>query len=386
MFVENLLKRNPDLINQVYKFHRENKIDPDTFVIDLDTFLINAKKLKENADKKNIRLFFMLKQLGRNPYLARKLVDIGYDGAVVVDFREAQIMMKNNIPICNAGHLVQIPNGFLKKLMSYGAEFITVYSLEKLELINTIARELGIVQKIMVRVVSDDDLLYDGQEAGFFPNELEKLLQASKQLKNIEIKGVTNFPTFLYDESSNTIKETNNLSTLKKAVKFFRDNNIEIEEINMPSATSIANLDLIKEHGGTSGEPGHGLTASTPLSKYTDTVELPCVCYLTEVSHNFKNKSKVYGGGIYRRGHMEKAIVKEYDSSQEIVKIKPTNLESIDYYFELDKQYDIGTTVILSFRFQIFVTRSNVVIIEGIRNNKAKIVGIYNSLGDKYEN
>ena len=41
----------------------------------------------------------------------------------------------------------------------------------------------------------------------------------------------------------------------------------------------------------------------------------------------------------------------------------------------------------MAFRFQIFVTRSNVVLLSGLKNNNPKIEGIYNSLGDevKYE-
>lgn len=35
----------------------------------------------------------------------------------------------------------------------------------------------------------------------------------------------------------------------------------------------------------------------------------------------------------------------------------------------------------MAFRFQIFVTRSDVVIMEGIHKGKPEIVGVYDSLG-----
>ena len=73
----------------------------------------------------------MLKQIGRNPYLAKQLMDMGYKGAVVVDFREAEIMMQHHIPIGNVGHLVQVPKGLLPKVVAYKPEVITVFSLEK---------------------------------------------------------------------------------------------------------------------------------------------------------------------------------------------------------------------------------------------------------------
>ena len=41
----------------------------------------------------------MLKQIGRNPLIARALTDMGYVGAVCVDFREALTMVENQIPL-----------------------------------------------------------------------------------------------------------------------------------------------------------------------------------------------------------------------------------------------------------------------------------------------
>lgn len=54
---------------------------PDSYLIDMDVLIDNAKKILEAAKVRNIRLYFMLKQLGRNPYIAKKLVELGYEGA-----------------------------------------------------------------------------------------------------------------------------------------------------------------------------------------------------------------------------------------------------------------------------------------------------------------
>ena len=56
-------------------------------------------------------------------------------------------------------------------------------------------------------------------------------------------------------------------------------------------------------------------------------------------------------------------------------------MESIDYYFEICGNNKVGETVIGAFRTQIFVTRSNVALIEGIKDKNPKIIGIYDSLG-----
>jgi len=62
--------------------------------------------------------------------------------------------------------------------------------------------------------------------------------------------------------------------------------------------------------------------------------------------------------------------------------IPPSN-ESIDYHFGLTKEGMVGDTVIMAFRYQIFVTRSDVVLVEGLEKKKPKIVGIYDSMGRK---
>lgn len=131
MFLEQTIKRNPGLIKASFELHQSGQIRPDSYVIDVDTFLENASFMLKEAKEKEIRLFFMLKQAGRNPYLARKLVELGYEGAVVVDYKEARVMMDHQIPIANAGHLVQIPTAQVEEIVAYRPQMITVYSEEK---------------------------------------------------------------------------------------------------------------------------------------------------------------------------------------------------------------------------------------------------------------
>ncbi|MFV0343416.1 MAG: YhfX family PLP-dependent enzyme, partial [Anaerocolumna sp.] len=106
MFLSTLIKRNRDFIDFIKASHENGEMQPDSFILDVDQILHNAVLIKEEADQYQIELFFMLKQIGRNPYIAKKLIEIGYKGAVVVDFREAEIMMDHGIPICHCGHLV----------------------------------------------------------------------------------------------------------------------------------------------------------------------------------------------------------------------------------------------------------------------------------------
>ena len=49
----------------------------------------------------------------------------------------------------------------------------------------------------------------------------------------------------------------------------------------------------------------------------------------------------------------------------------------------LSDLHTINETVIMAFRFQIFVTRSTVCIVKGIQSGNPEILGFYNSLGAK---
>ena len=381
MFMDMVEKRNPKLIQEAIMLHQSEKILPDTYVLDLDTIRNNAKKIVETARENNIELFFMLKQIGRNPVIAKMLIDVGFESAVVVDFKEANIMMKNNIPLGNVGHLVQIPQMMLKDIMIYGSKYLTVYSIEKLQSINKIAKEIGIKQKILLRVVSEQDELYPGQYGGFLIEDLPSLIDSLNELKNIEISGLTSFPCFLYDTKKESLMATHNIETVKKAKKILEEFDIYIKELNIPSATSVYTLPFIKEIGGTQGEPGHALTGTTPMHAKKVLAEKPALVYVSEVSHNFKGKGYIYGGGFYRRGHLENVLIDNH-GNQTKAHINPLSEENIDYYLEVNSEEPVGATAIMAFRTQIFVTRSEVALVSGIQDGKIEIKGIYDSQGN----
>lgn len=380
MFVNKLTERNPKLIEVALDLHEKNKLLPDTYVVDMDMLIQNAKAILKEAKKYQMNMYFMLKQLGRNPIIAKELVKLGYDGAVVVDFKEAEIMMQHNIPISNVGHLVQPPKAMIQKLVDYGCDFFTIYSIEKAREIDECARKSNKKQKIIIRIIGEDDLIYSGQTAGVLIENLPECIAELKKLSNIEIKGVTSFPCFLYDKEQNKNIPTENLYSVIKAKEILKDNGIEIENMNTPSTTCVSTIQEMVKYGATSGEPGHGLSGTTPIHALKDEVEIPCVLYLSEISHHLGDFSYCYGGGHYRRSHMENALV-----SKQLVrcKVNPPSLDSIDYHLELNSKFNIGDAVIMAFRFQIFVTRSDVVLIRGIHNDHPEIIGRFNSLGDE---
>lgn len=384
MFLDQTMKRNKALVETAFDLHRCGQILPDSYVIDVDSFLANARQILDKAREHDMKLYFMLKQVGRNPYLAKELVKMGYPGAVVVDFREAQVMMDHHIPIGNVGHLVQIPEAMVKSVTAYGPEVITVYSADKIRTINRAAGELGKKQGIMLRVFSENDMIYSGQTAGLRLDELEAAADfVERGCPHVEIKGVTSFPCYLYHEEAGDIRPTNNLETVLMAASMLIRRGYQNLIINTPSATCSQTIGKMAADGGNCGEPGHGLSGTTPMHMYQDMEEIPSVVYVSEISHNFMGRAYCYGGGHYRRSHVARALIGSEFAQTETVAVIPPADESIDYHFGLAKECGVGDTVIMSFRFQIFVTRSDVVLVRGIRDGKPEIVGVYDSLGRK---
>lgn len=382
MFLEQTVKKNPELIDTAITLHRAGTLMPDSFVVDMDTLMENAGHMLQTAKEADIRLFFMLKQLGRNPYIARELVNAGYEGAVVVDFKEADLMMKAGIPISNVGHLVQVPEWEVERVVTYGPEVITVFSMEKIRSIDRAAGKLGRVQGLLIRVYGEEDHIYSGQTAGFALCGLgETVRQIQRECPHVAIKGVTSFPCYLYEEALRKIAPTSNLQTVLEAVEILKREGITCEIVNTPSATCAYTIGLMKQYGGNCGEPGHGLTGTTPMHAAQDLAERPCVVYVSEISHNFDGKAYCFGGGHYRRSHVSKALVGAgRDGGRFLDVIVPTD-ESIDYHFGLSEMCKVGDTVLMAFRYQIFVTRSDVVLVKGISSGRPEIVGIYDSLG-----
>ena len=142
-------------------------------------------------------------------------------------------------------------------------------------------------------------------------------------------------------------------------------------------------MELMAKLGGNCGEPGHGLTGTTPAHMHMDLPEKQCVVYLSEVSHNFGGKAYCYGGGFYRRGHMANALVGSGPGALRPMGVTPPSLESIDYHFELDNTAQVGESVIMAFRYQIFVTRSDVVLLSGVSGGDPRVVGVWDSLGNQ---
>ncbi len=383
MFLNKVIEENPKLVRCAFDLHGKGMILPDTYILDLDRIIENARAIKEEADKHGIDLYFMLKQIGRNPLVAKELMDLGFKGAVTVDFKEALTMIDNNIHISNVGHLVQVPGAAMEKIIASKPDYFTVYSKQMIGAIDGAAKRSGHVQKLLIRLTDPDSKLYSGQIGGFLSSELEELYGYVSSLDHVQFAGFTVFPAFLYDEAEGKIMPTDNVKALERGLKFAEEKGLKDLNINLPSATCCASIPLIAGLKGSSGEPGHGLTGTTPLHKVSDQPEKPAYVYVSEVSHNYGDHAYCYGGGHYRRSHMEHVLVGKSFETAELRKISAPSDESIDYHFEIEGNCGVFDCCVMAFRTQVFTTRSHVAVVKGISNGRPEIMGLYDALGNK---
>lgn len=386
MFIKALKHQNPALISATRRLWQQEKIAPDSWVIDVDQVLDNGRRLLAVAEQYGITLYLMTKQFGRNPWLAEKLLALGYQGIVAVDYKESRVMRRAGLHVAHQGHLVQIPSSLIETAVAHNTDIITVFSQEKAREISAAAVRLGRVQAVMLKVYAEGDTLYPGQESGFSLAELDEVVTQLRLLPGIRLAGLTHFPCLLWNDALAQTLPTQNLQTLVTARHSLAQRGIEITQLNAPSAASCTSLPLLADFDVTHTEPGHALTGTIPANQHGDQPERIAMLLLTEISHSFKGQSYCYGGSYYRRGHARNALIftQGNDLPTEALLSKMDD-SSIDYHLALQGEYPPGSAVILCFRTQIFVTRSDVVLVTGIQHGEAAIVARYDSLGNIQE-
>lgn len=382
MFLDRLIETNRPLAELALAWEADGTVLPDTYVIDLDMVLRNARTMKAAADEAGISLYFMLKQLGRNPLIGRRLAELGLPGAVCVDFREALVMAEAGVPLGNVGHLVQTPRAALGRILAARPEVMTVYSVEKAAEIGAEAERQGFVQPVMLRVLGPGDTLYSGQYGGFVLEGLDQAVDALEKVHGVRIAGVCSFPCLLFSDKTGELEPQANVHTVRAAAELLGARGYEGLQLNMPSASCTRSVPIVAALGGTHMEPGHGLSGTTPYHAVHPTEpEGVAYTYVSEVSHNLGDASYCYGGGHYRRGHLKNALVGRSVDAARRVEVAPPSDESIDYYFGLSRPAPVGEPVLMCFRTQLFVTRSEVAVVSGLMEGNPRLEGVFDTQG-----
>ncbi|MGO4743239.1 YhfX family PLP-dependent enzyme [Serratia quinivorans] len=383
MFITALQRQNPALISAAVSLWQQRILRPDSYVIDVDTVEENARCILQAAQQNHLTPYVMSKQFGRNPWLCQRIIDQGFPGAAAVDFKEAQQLIQHGVPLCHAGHLVQIPEGEIAAILAQQPEVLTVFSVEKARSIAEQAKKLGITQPLLLKVYHQGDLLYPGQEGGFPLDEVVAAARQIAQLEHVQVAGVTHFPCLLSHKAGDIPQTTANFATLIEAVTRLRQAGFQIQQINAPSANSCSSLAMLAQLGVTHIEPGHAFTGTFPANVFGTEPERLAMLYITEISHHYQQLSFCYGGGHYRRSHVQYALVFTPNGQVHQTEVIPPEDHSIDYYLGLRGEFPIGSAVVMCFRTQIFVTRSDVAMVCGISQGTPQLAGVFDSQGNK---
>lgn len=388
MFLPVTRQRNPALLATAAELHRRQLIAPDTFVIDVDRVLANARILSAAARQAGLSLYAMTKQTGRNPFVALAAVEGGIRAAVAVDTAEARLLHEHQIPLGNVGHLVQVPVRDVPAVVGMQPEVMTVFSVDAAVRIGQSARAAGREQPLLLRVLDPGDFSYPGQEGGFRVAELPEVAREIGDVAGARVTGVTAFPCLLFDDASNTVEPTPNLASLLRAAELLRRFcGLELSQINAPSATCAATIPFLAAQGATHGEPGSALTGQTPLHAVSCQPELPAMVYVSEVTATRDDLAYCLGGGFYARSRASHALL--YPAGQgepELVEFLQPPADAIDYYGTLclpaGRRARVGDAVLFAFRSQVFVSRSSVAAVGGIARGRPELLGVCDAAGN----
>lgn len=378
------------MIRAAVELHQKGQIEPNTYVVDLDAVEGNARLIAGAARASGLSLYFMTKQVNRNPEFAKAVAGQGIPKAVAVDWDEALTLHQNGIAIGHVGHLVQVPQSVIGSLLSAGPEVLTVFSVDKAAQIAREARRLGLEQPVLLRVVGEDDQFFPGQVGGIPEGQLREAASAIARLDGVRIAGVTSFPCLNLDEESGRAVPTPNMGTLRRAAHWLGTQlGLSVEQVNAPGMTAAGTISLLVQEGATHGEPGHALTGTTPLHACSDQPETPAIVYVSEVSHVFGGKIYCYGGGFYPRSRAQSALIGRHPEDIFSVRaaFEGVSADNIDYYGALVTEgpfsAEIGDTVIFAFRAQMFTSRSSLALVRGAATGKPQLAAVYDPRGQR---
>jgi predicted amino acid racemase len=399
MFLEQLLARNPGLVRAAGQLAVSQQIPPNTFVLDLDAIRANGRAIRSAAEEHGMSLYWMLKQVGRNPLVAGALAAPGSAETVSVDAACAHSLLDNGFRLGHIGNLVQIARADLPRLLAARPEVVSVFSTAMAREVGRVAAGLGFDQQVLLRVAHPArDTYLPGMEAGFLLSELTEVVPAIQRIEGVDIAGVTSFPTISYAELG-APRPTGNFATIDEAAALLRSLGVDVRQVNAPGNTCSLTVPLQAAGGATHIEPGHGFLGMTPFHlQFPDQPEVPAACYVSEVAHHFDGRAYVYGGGFFvddpswvEPGARRHALVGR-DVDELLERRVPYlgngaasggTFGGIDYYAFLDADdvvAPVGSTVIFGFRMQSFVTRANVAVIEHV-DGQPRLCGLFDQFG-----
>ncbi|HEY6409958.1 MAG TPA: alanine racemase [Ktedonobacteraceae bacterium] len=380
MYFQRVIERNPRLLEAGITLHQSGRIPPNTWIIDLDMIVENARILAVEARQLGLTTYLMSKQYARNPYVSALALANGLNKIVAVDVACSLMARRYGLPVGHMGHLNQIPRHLVPEMVAMRPDVITVYNVEHARWIDSAAANLGITQDLLMRVYAPGDVFFDGQEGGFSESEVPAAVDDITRLRHVRLVGVTAFPCVRYNQRADEVAEvTPNLSTILRAAAVLRERGIEVKQINAPGNTSSVNMPMLAEHGATHVEPGHGLLGTTPNHAFNGTLpERPAYAYVSEISHHVGDRAYAYGGGLFHDGYLTGSAVgalvgSTWDEARDNGVEYLQDIEQIiDYHVVLrpGNRCKVGDTALLGFRTQMQMTHSYIAPVSGVSGKR----------------
>lgn len=384
MFLQRLLRRNPELALAAVRLHQSGLVRANTYLVDLDTVAANAGYIRAAADAHGLAAYFMAKQYGRNPDVSATLVAAGLPSAVCVDLQCLSAHVRHGIPVGHVGHLVQPDRGAETAVLEAHPDVVTVFSIEVATRLSQAVRRLGTEQAVLLRVHAPGDFFYFGHGGGFPLDTLESAAASIVQLGGLRVAGVTSFPCLMADPEARAVRPTHNLSTLVTAAERLRSAGYVIWQVNAPGTTSAQTLRLLAAAGATHVEPGNAVHGTTPEHIFDpDAPELPAITYVTEVSHFDGDDAYIFAAGYYvdrvLGPYQLRAAVGHDDSLVErVLDVETAPDGAIQYYSIIRRARTagvrVGDTVTFCFRPQAFVTRARTQAVAGLHGQVAEVL------------
>ena len=380
MYLQRLIERNSRLLEAAITLHQNGHIPPNTWIIDLDTIVENARVLAAEAKRLGLTTYLMSKQYARNPYVSALALANGLNKIVAVDVTCSLMARRYGFPVGHMGHLNQIPRHVVPEMVAMQPDVITVYNVEHARWIDSAAADQGVTQDLLIRVHAPGDIFFDGQEGGFSEDEVPAVVKEISRLGHVRVVGVTSFPCVRYNHRPDEKPDvTPNLHTILRAAATLRELGIEVKQINAPGNTSAMIMPLLAQYGATHVEPGHGLLGTTPNHAFNGALpERPTYAYVTEISHHVGDRAYAYGGGLFHDGYIAGSEVgalvgSTWDEARNNgVEYLQDIKQIIDYHVELrpGNRCQVGDTALLGYRTQMQMTRSNIAPVSGLSGNR----------------
>lgn len=409
-YLDLVVKKNPNLVLFAAELHQRNLIPVDTFVLDLDAHVHNAKAMIAEARKFGIKLYYMSKQINRNPIVTQAIVNTGFNGVVTVEPQEMRSLVRYGVKIAHVGHLVNVPEAEIDYVLKVARpEVITVFNEEKAKMISDRAEGLGLKQNLLIRPMSSQDVLYPYMEGGIPEKDALDLIKKINSFPNTKVEGVTSFPCILYDLKTNKPVFMPNMDTITRTATEAWNHGIPLPQINAPPMCITKTIELYAKKGATHLEPGLGMTGMSPWHLYQPELhpEIQAAVYVTEVSHFYDQYAYVYAGGfnyieIFETAYDGKSFVADPSKlkmkamvgrTPEQLMNNPVEAEHyngiIDYHARLymKPSVKVGDTVVYGYRTQMFVNRAQVAVVSGLRDNNPRLLGLFdhaNNLIDRH--